>query len=249
MEIAEFNKIIEAIIQLQSSKLSDHIVELINTNTNRFSANKSSDLKDLFTALAKAQAEMKIAFPREENPYFKSRYEDIAEVVNASRPALTKYGLSIIQQLLPNDDGQNILYTILAHTSGQWIESRVRIVPPKNDIQTFHSYITMLRRLSYAALVGLAAHHEDDDGEIAMIEAREIIAKGPSTKYNPKEQSYETISKDQLDELEYELAQYPDLASEIMDRMKIQSLADLPKSQYMVSIRRVREIKNLRNGK
>lgn len=77
-----------------------------------------------------------------------------------------------------------------------------------------------------------------------------MIAKGPAltNKYNPKEQSYETVTREQLEELEYELAEYPDLAEEILGKLHLQSLADLPKSKYQVSLNRIREIKNARNN-
>lgn len=209
---------------------------------------QSTELNELNSALAKAQAEMQVAGLNSENPYFKSKYADLSQVVKASRASLSKNGLAVIQQMQINEDGQNILHTKLVHSSGQWVESRMRIVPPKNDIQTIGSYITYLRRYSYAAICGVVASNEDDDGEIAMVEARQIIAKGPSNKYNPKDQSYETITKEQLEEMEYELTNCPDLAEEIMDKMKIQSLADLPKTKYSVSLKRIREIKALRNG-
>lgn len=211
---------------------------------------RSSDLKDLFAALAKAQAEMKVAGRNSENPYFKSSYASLADIVKASRPFLTKNGLSVIQQVMPNDNGQNILHTILAHASGQWIETRMNIAPAKNDIQSIASYITYLRRYSYAAICGVV-DDEDDDGEQSMATERETFAKGTAlnTKYNPREQSYESISADQLTEFEYELAEYPDIAEQILDGLKIQSLANIPKSKYAAAIRRVREIKRVRNGK
>lgn len=207
----------------------------------------SRTIKELAVALAKAQGEMQVADLNKENPYFKSRYADFKSVVQASRPFLAKHGLSVIQNIFAHPDGQSILHTILLHNSGEYVESRMRIVPPKNDIQTIKSYTTYLKRMAYESLIGVVTGDEDDDGEIAMAEARQIIAKGPSTKYDPKQQSPETISRDQLEELEYELQEYPDLAEEIMSRMQLQSLADLPKSKYGASITRIREIKKLRN--
>ncbi len=238
----ENNLILEAI-----QKLEEQVKALI-THQRTARPSRSAELKDLFGALAKAQAEMPMAGRNSENPYFKSRYADLAEVIRVSRPVLTKYGLAVMQQIEPNDDGQNILYTILCHESGQWIESRMRILPAKPDVQSLSSYVTYIKRVAYSSLVGVAVSNEDDDGEVAMVEARDIIAKGPSTKYNPKQQSFETITKEQLEELEYELHDYPDLAEMVLDKMQIQSLADLPKSQYIVSINRIREIKNLRSG-
>lgn len=213
--------------------------------------NKSSELKELFTALAKAQADMPCAGNNAENPYFKSSYADLAEIVRVSRPYLAKNGLSVIQQILPNEDGQNILHTILAHSSGQSIESRMRILPSKPDVQSLASYITYLRRYSYAAIVGVVVSNEDDDAESTVYADREIIAKGTAlnTKYNPLNNSYETLTREQLEEINYELSEYPDIAIQVLEGLKIQSLADMPKDKWGISLRRIREIKAARNGK
>jgi len=229
----------------------DNIVEQLIDHKNKLIPKKSEDLKELFTSLAKAQSEMEFAGLNNENPYFKSKYADLKDIVKASRPYLSKNGLCVIQQILPNSDGQNILHTILAHSSGQWIESRMRILPAKTDVQSLASYITYLRRYSYAALVGVVVGGEDDDAEVAVATSREVLAKGTAvnTKYNPLENSYETVTKEQLEELEYELAEYSDIAEQVLEGLKIQSLADMPKVKYHVSITRIREIKNARNGR
>jgi hypothetical protein len=211
---------------------------------------KSDDLKELFMALSKAQGEMNIAGLNKQNPYFKSRYADLTSVVMASRAALFKNGLSVMQQIMTNEDGASILHTILGHGSGQFIESRVRIVPPKNDIQSVSSYTTYLKRMCYASLIGVVTGDEDDDGEAAVATERDTMAKGVAlnNKYNAREESYEPITKEQLDDLEYELQEHPDIAQQVMDGLKIQSIADIPKSKFNIAIRRVREIKNMRNG-
>lgn len=212
---------------------------------------KSDQLNELFAALAKAQAEMKTAGLNAENPYYKSKYAELSEIVKVSRPALTKNGLSVIQQILPNEDGQNILHCILAHSSGQWIETRMRILPAKPDVQSLASYLTYLRRYSYAAIVGVVSSGEDDDAELSVHSEREVAAKGVAlnTKYNPKEESYEPLSAEQIQEAEYELAEYPDIAEMVLEGLKIQSIADMPKSKFLIAMKRIREIKNLRNGK
>src|ERR1700687_2313136 len=126
-------------------------------------ATRSEQVNELYTALAKAQGEMNVAGKNSENPYFKSRYADFCDIVKASRPALTRNGLSVIQQILVNDDGSNVLYTILTHSSGQFIESAMRILPQKLDIQSIGSYIAYLKRYCYAALIGVVVSDEDDD--------------------------------------------------------------------------------------
>ena len=211
---------------------------------------RSTELKELFTALAKAQSEMRTAGLNAENPYFKSAYADLAEIIRVSRPALSKNGLSVMHQILTNEDGQNMIHCILAHISGQWIESRMRILPVKNDVQSMASYISYLKRYTYAALIGVVSSDEDDDGEKAVHDSRHDSDKGVAlnTKYNPRESSYETITKEQLQELDYELSEYPDIAEQILNGLKLQSLADMPRSKYMMAIKRIREIKILRNN-
>jgi len=213
-------------------------------------ATRSTEIKDLAAALAKAQSEMPIAGLNKSNPYFKSSYADLQSIVAASRPSLTKYGLSVTQQIVHLEDGQSVLYTTLWHTSGQWIMSKTRIVPAKNDIQTISSHITYLKRMCYASLIGVVTGDEDDDGETAVATSRETFAKGTAlnTKYNPKEETVDVISRDQLTELEYELAEYPDICEMVLDGLKLQSLADMPSSKYRAAIERVRSIKHARNG-
>lgn len=246
MESFELTKILEEL-----SSLHVDVIELAKSiNDKHKERSRSTELNELFSALAKAQVDIQIAGLSSINPFFKSKYADFAEIVRASRPSLAKNNLSIIQQILPNEDGQLLLHTILGHSSGQWIESRMRILPTKPDIQALGSYITYLRRYSYSAICGIAVGDEDDDGEIAMLPERHKQDKATSlnTKYDPRKESSDTITKEQLEQLEYDLAEYPDIAEMILDGMKIQSLADLPKSKFQRSIERIREIKSLRNN-
>lgn len=210
---------------------------------------RTSELKELFTALAKAQSEMKEAGINRENPYYKDRYRDLSEAIRMTRPSLTKNGLAIIQQILPNNDGQMILHTILCHSSGQWIETQMRIVPTKTDVQTLGSHIMYLRRTSYESLVGVVSVFEDDDGECAMVPEREEYAKGTALKYSTKDKEYETITKEQLEELHYILVNHPDITEEILDRLRIQNLSDMPKNKFFQSTDRIREIIKVREGK
>jgi hypothetical protein len=163
---------------LQQLSQQIHLLKKIDSKPHR-----SEELKDLFTALSKAQAEMETAELSSENPFFKTRYADLAAIVKASRPALTKHGLCIIQQIITHEDAQTMLHTMLCHTSGQWVESRVRIVPPKNDVQSIGSYITYLRRYSIAAICGIVSS-DDDDGEMAVAHNRQVQSKPvQSAKY------------------------------------------------------------------
>ncbi|TWI45038.1 ERF superfamily protein [Pseudomonas duriflava] len=55
----------------------------------------SENIAELAKALAAAQAEIENAAKGSVNPHFKNRYADLAEILNTSRPVLSKHGLSI----------------------------------------------------------------------------------------------------------------------------------------------------------
>lgn len=198
---------------------------------------QTEQLNELFGALAKAQLEMEVAGLNSANPFFKSKYSDLAAVVKASRICLAKNGLSVIQQLLHNEEGQAVLHTKLCHSSGQWLESRIKIVPPKNDVQSLGSYITYLRRYSYAALVGVVSSDEDDDGETAM----ETVRKNRTV-------DLEKISPEQLKHLKEELELYEDIVQQVQAIAKINNLSDLPKDKFEGVLKWVQKIKSERNG-
>ena len=124
-------------------------------------------MNKLFEALVKAQAEMPVVGKNNENTHFKYRYADIVDIIKACGPVLHKHGLAIVH-IMGFEGETNFLETILTHTSGESLRSKVKIVPAKTDLQSFGGAITYLRRYSYAAIIGLAISDEDDDGQSAM---------------------------------------------------------------------------------
>lgn len=121
----------------------------------------SDSLGALAKALAAAQAEIENATKNAANPHFRSNYADLAEIINTTRPVLTKHGLSLIQ--CPGfRDGVVELETMLLHESGEWIKSTAGAPIGKADAQGVGSAVTYLRRYSLAAVCNIA--QEDDDG-------------------------------------------------------------------------------------
>ena len=119
---------------------------------------------ELFTALAKAQSEVENAVKGSTNPHFKSKYADLAEVLNTVRPVFAANGLSIIQ--IPSFDGAMAsVTTCLAHSKGGTITGVSSCVPAKTDAQGIGAATTYLRRYSLASVCGVA--QEDDDGQSA----------------------------------------------------------------------------------
>lgn len=195
---------------------------MTKSHTERY---ESEELNELFTALAKAQEAMETAKLDSENPYFKSKYADLASVIKASRPALTKNGLSIIQRVLPNGQmGAMYLHTRLCHSSGQWIESKMLINPPKQDIQTMGSYLTYLRRYNYSSICGVYAGDLDDDGEFVM--------QRHETVYGKKIEADSTISQSQLEQLVNAFNGDEERIQKTLEHYGISKLADLPSKNF-----------------
>lgn len=132
--------------------------------------NKSESIKELATALSKFQGEIKNPGNTADNPFFKSKYAPLNEILNVARPILAKNGLSVIQT--PSGDGQNIiLTTTLIHSSGEWIESPELVLKAdKATAQGAGSAITYARRYAISAILGISSE-DDDDGNIAEKQA------------------------------------------------------------------------------
>lgn len=122
-------------------------------------------MKELATAMAKAQAEIKAALKDSKNPHFKSSYADLTSVWDACRSALTKNGLSVVQ--IPGFDANDVwLETMILHSSGESLSGRYPLRPSQQTPQGYGSALTYARRYSLAAMVGVVAD-EDDDGNAA----------------------------------------------------------------------------------
>jgi len=124
----------------------------------------SDGINELATALAKAQGEMGSAVKDAENPFFKSKYADLAAVVKALKEPFARNGLSYTQGCQRVEQSAGVT-TLLMHTSGQWIRSEYTIPLSKFDAQSIGSAFTYARRYALQAMAGIPA--DDDDGNHA----------------------------------------------------------------------------------
>lgn len=126
---------------------------------------RSTDFGKIAAALAAAQGEMTAALKENANPAFKSRYADLASVLDACRPALSKAGIAITQP--PSIAGADVaVETWFLHSSGEYLACRVTAKAKGTDPQSIGSTITYLRRYGLMALAGVAPD-DDDDGNAA----------------------------------------------------------------------------------
>lgn len=122
------------------------------------------DKKALFCAYLAAQKEMGDLLKTSTNPAFKSKYADLAAVIEAVLPALHNNGFALMQP--PHSDGALVeVETLLLHESGGYVRSVLGLRPSKQDPQGVGSAVTYGRRYALQAIAGIAP--EDDDGNAA----------------------------------------------------------------------------------
>lgn len=126
---------------------------------------RSEQINEIATALAKAQGLLSGAIKDSVNPHFKSRYADLASVWEACRAPLSTNGLSVSQGVSAGD-GRVTITTLLAHSSGQWYESTLDLIPRDQTPQSVGSAITYGKRYALSGIVGVAPD-DDDDGNSA----------------------------------------------------------------------------------
>lgn len=124
----------------------------------------SGDIAPFAKAFVAAQKSTEAVKKAATNPHFRSKYADLAEVVEAVVPALNNNGIAVVQS--PGFDGKLVsVTTILIHESGATMTGTLHLNPTKADPQGVGSAITYGRRYALLAMTGAAP--EDDDGNAA----------------------------------------------------------------------------------
>jgi hypothetical protein len=122
-------------------------------------------MKEIASALVKAQKEFGPALKSSTNPAFRSRYADLSACVEAVIDALNNNDIFMMQPTYECDNGV-IVETIFIHSSGEQISSgKLHVPATKHDAQGYGSALTYARRYSLMTACGIAP--EDDDGNSA----------------------------------------------------------------------------------
>ena len=142
--------------------------------------NKSESIKELATALCKFQGAVEKIKKGATNPFFKSKYATLADILDVIRQPLADAGLSFVQ--FPK--GAYGLETMLMHTSGEYLSESYEMRPTKDDPQGAGSVITYQRRYALGAVLGLNIDEDDDANK-----ASEPIKKVSEPIKEPKKQA------------------------------------------------------------
>jgi len=136
-------------------------------------------MKNIASALVKAQKAFGPALKTSTNPHFRSKYADLSACVEAVIDALNNNGIFLLQKNYDCADGI-MCETVFVHESGEMLECGIVHFPAvKKDPQGYASALTYARRYSLMAACGIAP--EDDDGNKAS------SPNGKTTLYNHKE--------------------------------------------------------------
>ncbi|WP_312688407.1 ERF family protein [Brevundimonas nasdae] len=142
---------------------ADHSEQSMNTLTveRGYGLIWEGDRPAIAKAYVAAQKSMEAIKKAAKNEHFKTKYADLAEVVEAVVPALNEHGIGVIQNAVNDGEWVSITTTLL-HEGGSSVSSTLRLRPSKTDPQGVGSTITYGRRYSLLAMTGAAP--EDDDG-------------------------------------------------------------------------------------
>lgn len=197
-------------------------------------------------ALSKSQGTYKPLIANEIGP--RGPYANLKATIDAVKESLSQNALSFHQheELMDEGLGAVLLISTVLHESDQFISSRARIIEGSTLRET-GTNTAIIKRRQAQMLLGIAPSdndpdsHDDDGEEMAEKRLMKEVRK-PKADQKIVDRN-DVVDKRQYEELMLELDGYPSVAKDIMDKHDIQSLADLPNSEYHPALMRIRNIK------
>lgn len=126
-----------------------------------------SPLMELWSALAKAQGQIEGAVKGTPNPFFKSKFADLAECIYVTQKPAANNGLSLIFDFKTEIMGENPVFWIryiLSHSSGESFQSNwIVMLMTKKDAQGFAAACTYYKRQLMKAVYNIP--EVDDDAQ------------------------------------------------------------------------------------
>jgi len=154
----------------------------------------SSTIGQLAGALAEAHKKFKPLKKETVNPFYKSKYADLAAVIEATDEALSANGLAIIQPPTMASGSSVTVTTMLVHSSGEWIRADLSMPTDKANAQGIGSAMTYARRYAYQAFVSVAAEMDDDGNAASGKDVKEAtMPKPPKKETAPKPNGEESF--------------------------------------------------------
>jgi hypothetical protein len=188
---------------------------------------RSESIAKIGAALAKAQAAIEGAKKDAKNPHFKSNYATLASIWDACHKQLNAEGIAVVQMPRSADGGVEI-ETMLVHSSGEWISSRLTMpLADRATAQQVGSAVTYGRRYALAAMTGVAP--DDDDGNAASEAPPE---RAPKRRVADPEPAAKAASDREYAEWTAKVAEQLDVLKELetVDPKRLRKDAKLPET-------------------
>lgn len=197
---------------------------------------QSAEITELATALAQFQSEMTPVDKTANNPFFKSKYADLASVMKEAMPLTSKNGLAIVQ--FPGLLNENeVLYTQVTHKSGQWMRSCMKLHLGKQDAQGQGSALTYAKRYAAMAALGIVADEDDDGNAAAKQQATPKKNQAKPAEVLANEEDLNAIRRAAFERFDI-------MTDEEISDMLGWPLAKLPKSKVLGAVEKIRTIKS-----
>ena len=182
--------------------------------------NKSDEINEIVKALAKVQSEIQNPKKDANNPFFKSKYSTLDNVIDAYKDLCSKNDLVVLENPVSKvDENGKVLVGIevqIMHASGQFLSFDPYLLSPvKNDPQGIGSGVTYARRYTLSSVFNIASE-EDDDGNSASQNNKQNSQQSNQPQTNNK-----MASEKQLGLLHYKSKELADLHSMGHDELKV----------------------------
>jgi hypothetical protein len=113
------------------------------------------------------------------NPFFKSNYAKLDAIQVHIHPHLQKCGLVVTQVNVFIDGNAFVKSTVWEVKSGESLDSIFPIVVSKNTPQEYGSSVSYAKRYSLSGLLNLVIEDEDDDGNAASQNPKDLSPEKP----------------------------------------------------------------------
>lgn len=159
--------------------------------------NKSESISEINKALVEFHKQVKQPMKDAKNPFFKSKYVPLENVVEAIDEVAPSLGLSFTQWASNDVNGRVGVSTMLLHESGEYIEyDPVYMKADKETAQGAGALISYLKRYSLSAVFGITSDQDDDGNHASGVSNKPQQAKQKSSQVqSPTDKQKEELTK------------------------------------------------------
>lgn len=156
---------------------------------------KSESIANLAVAMSQLQSAIKQPAKSADNPFFKSKYVPLEDVVEAILEHANDFGLSFTQWAINDEQNRVGVATMIMHESGEWIDFPPLFMKSEKDTaQGAGSVITYARRYSLSAIFGITSDLDDDANDASNPVVNEQKSKVKKFEKMQKDESESEVS-------------------------------------------------------